>query len=205
MVEFVNLEFGAHGFLINHVFLPTEQAETNICWIIYQDASFKICLSLFGWKVNILPKMTIVQCAKYHNEIFKTLWTTYFPISDFWAALVCCLYLSNYSSSYLFEKSRSSSRWGAVNDEDMKNESPARGRISMSSPTSVRRTDGAHRTTKPKYNYKYKYLQISTSLALVRLRDRAFGARVSLLHVFQTIFQSFSYVNWNDRAYCTFE
>ena len=61
MVEFVNLEFGAHGFLINHVFLPTEQAETNICWIIYQDASFKICLSLFGWKENIVPKMHIVQ------------------------------------------------------------------------------------------------------------------------------------------------
>ena len=62
MVEFVDLEFGAHGFLINHVFLPTEQAETNICWIIYQDASFKICLSLFGWKENIVPKMHIVHC-----------------------------------------------------------------------------------------------------------------------------------------------
>ena len=61
MVEFVDLEFGAHGFLINHVFLPTEQAETNICWIIYQDAYFKICLSLFGWKENIVPKMHIVQ------------------------------------------------------------------------------------------------------------------------------------------------
>ena len=63
MVEFVDLEFGAHGFLINHVFLPTEQAETNICWIIYQDASFKICLSLFGWKENIVPKMHIVHCT----------------------------------------------------------------------------------------------------------------------------------------------
>ena len=31
MVEFVDLEFGAHGFLINHAYLPTEQAETNIC------------------------------------------------------------------------------------------------------------------------------------------------------------------------------
>ena len=61
MVEFVDLEFGAHGFLINHVFLPTEQAETNICWIIYQDATFKICLSLFSWKENILDKMHIVQ------------------------------------------------------------------------------------------------------------------------------------------------
>ena len=29
--------------------------------MIYQDATFKICLSLFGWKVNIVPKMHIVQ------------------------------------------------------------------------------------------------------------------------------------------------
>ena len=39
--------------------------ETNICWIIYQDATFKICLSLFGWKVNIVPKMHIVQCKGF--------------------------------------------------------------------------------------------------------------------------------------------
>ena len=64
MVEFIDLEFGAHGFLINHVYLPTEQAETNICWIIYQNATFKICLCLFGWKVNILTKMHIVQCSQ---------------------------------------------------------------------------------------------------------------------------------------------
>ena len=63
--EIPNLEFESHGFLQNHVFLPTEQAETNICWIIYQDATFKICLSLFGWKVNILDKMHIVQCTVY--------------------------------------------------------------------------------------------------------------------------------------------
>ena len=61
--EIPNLEFESHGFLQNHVFLPTEQAETNICWIIYQDATFEICLSLFGWKENILPKQHIVQCA----------------------------------------------------------------------------------------------------------------------------------------------
>ena len=59
--EIPNLEFESHGFLQNHVFLPTEQAETNICWIIYQDATFEICLSLFGWKENILDKMHIVQ------------------------------------------------------------------------------------------------------------------------------------------------
>ena len=56
MVEIVELEFGTHGFFKNHVFLPTEQAGTNICWIIYKDANFKICLSLFGWKENILHK-----------------------------------------------------------------------------------------------------------------------------------------------------
>ena len=60
--EITDLEFGTHGFLMNHVFLPTEQVETNICWMIYQDATFKTCLSLFGWKENILPKMHIVQC-----------------------------------------------------------------------------------------------------------------------------------------------
>ena len=76
MVEFVDLEFGAHGFLINHVYLPTEQAETNICWIIYQDASFKICLSLFGWKVNILTKMRIVQWPKQIWNVEK-IYTVY--------------------------------------------------------------------------------------------------------------------------------
>ena len=29
--EITDLEFGTQGFLMNHVFLPTEQAETNIC------------------------------------------------------------------------------------------------------------------------------------------------------------------------------
>ena len=31
LIEITDLEFGTHGFLMNHVFLPTEQAETNIC------------------------------------------------------------------------------------------------------------------------------------------------------------------------------
>ena len=61
--EIPNLEFENHGFLENQVFLPTEQVGTNICWIFYQGASFKICLSLFDWKVNILTKMHIVQCS----------------------------------------------------------------------------------------------------------------------------------------------
>ena len=29
--EITDLEFGTHGFLKNHVFLPTEHAGTNIC------------------------------------------------------------------------------------------------------------------------------------------------------------------------------
>ena len=29
--EIPNLEFESHGFLENHAYLPTEQAETNIC------------------------------------------------------------------------------------------------------------------------------------------------------------------------------
>ena len=128
--------------------------------------------------------------------------------SNLWSTLLCCLYLSEYSSSYLFEKSRSSSRWGAVNDEDMKNESPARGRISMSSPASVRRTDGRGPPCyKTSIQLEMQILQISmSSPALVRLRDRAFGARAKLLNVyFKVSFQSYMYVDWNDRAHCTFE
>ena len=30
--------------------------------MIYQDANFKLCLSLFGWKENTLPKVHIVHC-----------------------------------------------------------------------------------------------------------------------------------------------
>ena len=33
--------------------------------MIYQDINFKICLSLFGWKENILPKEHIVQWPIY--------------------------------------------------------------------------------------------------------------------------------------------
>ena len=29
--EITDLEFGTHGFLMNHVFLPTKQVDTNIC------------------------------------------------------------------------------------------------------------------------------------------------------------------------------
>ena len=65
--EITDLEFGTHSFLMNHVFFPTEQAETNICWIIYKDANFKTCLSLFGWKENVLPEVHIVQCTQYQK------------------------------------------------------------------------------------------------------------------------------------------
>ena len=64
MGEIAELEFENHGFLKNHVFLPTEQAGTNICSMVYQDINFKICLSLFGWKENILPNVHIVQCIR---------------------------------------------------------------------------------------------------------------------------------------------
>ena len=41
--------------------------------MIYQDINFKICLSLFGWKVNILPKMHIVHWQEYFPGLDLTL------------------------------------------------------------------------------------------------------------------------------------
>ena len=65
---------------MSHVLLPTEQAETNICWIIYQDANFKIYLSLFGWKENILPKVHIVHCTPQQFPLkVITLWN---PVNE---------------------------------------------------------------------------------------------------------------------------
>ena len=61
--EIPNLEFESHSFLENKVFLPTEQAGTNICWMIYQEINFKICLSLFGWKENIKNTVQTAHCA----------------------------------------------------------------------------------------------------------------------------------------------
>ena len=87
--EIADLEFGTHSFLMNHVFLPTEQAETNICWIIYQDASFKICLSLFGWKENIVPKMHIVHWWPFLScrnlESLKPTFRGKVPLPDLWS------------------------------------------------------------------------------------------------------------------------
>ena len=48
-------------FFKNHVCLLTEQTGTNLCSMVYQDIDFKICLSLVGWKVNIMYKEHIVQ------------------------------------------------------------------------------------------------------------------------------------------------
>ena len=83
MGEIADLEFENHGFLKNHVFLPTEQAGTNICSMVYQDINFKICLSLFGWKENILPKQHIVHCditsfkaMEYKDEKLKQIFQT---------------------------------------------------------------------------------------------------------------------------------
>ena len=87
--EIPNLEFESHGFLQNHVYLPTEQAETNICWIIYQDASFKICLSLFGWKVNILTKMHIVHCCISTVQMQKYPYSASIPINLSHSAKIC--------------------------------------------------------------------------------------------------------------------
>ena len=50
--EIANLEFESHGFLENHVFLPTKQAGTNMLNGISRHTYIlkisKICLSLFG-------------------------------------------------------------------------------------------------------------------------------------------------------------
>jgi len=47
--------------ILSLIVTVSEQGGTNICRMIYQDINFKICLSLFGWKENILPKQHIVQ------------------------------------------------------------------------------------------------------------------------------------------------
>ena len=35
--------------------------------MVYQDTTFKICLSLFSWKVKILNKEHIVQCGVHRQ------------------------------------------------------------------------------------------------------------------------------------------
>merc|ERR1712004_207845 len=50
-----NVHFGYY------VYLPTEQADTYLKSCVLINYSTYICLCLFGWKVNIVPKMHIVQ------------------------------------------------------------------------------------------------------------------------------------------------
>ena len=84
--------------------------------MIYQDINFKICLSLFNWKENILPKQHIVQCLRigctfpkgltFHNSFpWGLIWT-------FW----CLLYRSNFKQFFWSEarsgQRRSSFSWG---------------------------------------------------------------------------------------------
>ena len=76
--EIPNLEFESHCFLENQVFLPAEQAGTNICGMIYQGINFKICLSLFGWRENILPKEHIVQCRRDHSYLSLSFFLLFF-------------------------------------------------------------------------------------------------------------------------------
>ena len=66
-----SLEFENHGFLEKQVFLPTEVAGTNIFWMIYQHINCNICLSLFGWKENILHKQHIVQWTSQDYQIHE--------------------------------------------------------------------------------------------------------------------------------------
>ena len=42
--------------------------------MVYQDISLKICLSLFGWKENIVPKMHIVQCGSWTFSLSPSQW-----------------------------------------------------------------------------------------------------------------------------------
>merc|ERR1712218_674764 len=51
----------SHGFLGNHVFLPSKQAGTIICYTVCQDINFEICLSLFVCKELKMYKQHIVQ------------------------------------------------------------------------------------------------------------------------------------------------
>ena len=82
--EILNLEFESHGFLENQVFLPTKQAGTNICWMIYQNTNCKICVSLFGWNFQLgrktfcpnstlsVGRFVLLQCTFYVTV--KTHW-----------------------------------------------------------------------------------------------------------------------------------
>ena len=46
----------------------------------YQEIDFKICLSLFGWKGNILPKEHIVHCGFVKGKLSETFLSEKLPI-----------------------------------------------------------------------------------------------------------------------------
>ena len=59
-------EVGLHSFLENHVFLPTEQAGTKICWMVYtdinhgdhQDQGFILINLFLYWSIFQIPIWT---------------------------------------------------------------------------------------------------------------------------------------------------
>ena len=57
----MDLEFGTHGFLMNHVFLPTEQAETYMSGYIHPFLLLYQIWGHFDYRAIVLPKMHIVQ------------------------------------------------------------------------------------------------------------------------------------------------
>ena len=64
-----NVHFGYY------VYLPTEQAETYLKSCVLINYSTYICLCLFGWKENILPKVHIVHCTPQQFPLkVITLW-----------------------------------------------------------------------------------------------------------------------------------
>ena len=61
----------------------TKQAGTNICEMMYQDANIKICLSLFGWKENILYKTVESLCISGQFRLTGNNLSTSYEALDF--------------------------------------------------------------------------------------------------------------------------
>ena len=57
--EIMDLEFESHKNVRKNIFRTLEQAGTNICSMGYQNSNFKIGLSLFGWKENMILEETV--------------------------------------------------------------------------------------------------------------------------------------------------
>ena len=62
--------------------------------MIYQDTNFKICLSLFGWKENILLKLHIVYWYHFHQSLLCALILT---------IVVNCYCNINFCRDYCYE------------------------------------------------------------------------------------------------------